>query len=183
MILKVISPINILINNILSNSFKLTKSRRDFIVDILLLFISIKGRLNFLQFSRFSNSCEQRYRLQFTKTFDFLEFNKQIILNTCSKHFIIAFDPSYISKSGKHTFGRDKFWSGVASQAKFGLEIGGIAAIDIDNHTAMHLEAVQTPTFKTLANNKLTLLDWYANLHYFVKFQAAILPKLISSLT
>ncbi len=36
------------------------------------------------------------------------------------------------------------YWSGCANRAKWGLEIGGLAAIDIDNHTAFHLEAVQT---------------------------------------
>ena len=38
-----------------------------------------------------------------------------------------------------------------------GLEIGGLAAIDIDNHTAFHLEAVQT-----LNTDDQTLTDWYA---------------------
>jgi hypothetical protein len=33
----------------------------------------------------------------------------------------------------------------VAGKAKWGLEISGITAIDIENHTGFHLEAVQTP--------------------------------------
>lgn len=37
-----------------------------------------------------------------------------------------------------------KYWSGCAEQAKWGLEIGGLAVIDLDNHTAFNLEAVQT---------------------------------------
>jgi len=130
----------------------------------MLLFLSIKGRLNFLQFGRFGNFGEQRYRQQFEKPFDFLNFNKNIILSACSKHIIIAFDPSYISKSGKKTYGLDKFWSGVAARAKLGLEIGGIAAIDIDNNTAMHLEAIQTPKFKDLETKDISLLDWYADI-------------------
>jgi len=80
-------------------------------------------------------------------------------LASCSKHIIIAFDPSYISKSGKKTYGLDKFWSGVAAKAKLGLEIGGIAAISIDNNTAMHLEAIQTPQFKDLEAKNISLLD------------------------
>jgi hypothetical protein len=39
------------------------------------------------------------------------------------------------------------------------LEIGGIAAIDIDNHTAFHLEAVQTP-HKLKSDN---LVEHYAD--------------------
>jgi len=164
MILKVNSQINKLIISVLNKYFKLSKPRRDFIINILLLFLSIKGRLNFLQFGRFGNHKEQSYRQNFEKHFDFLNFNKQIILNSCNKHIIIAFDPSYISKSGKETYGLDKFWSGCASQVKLGLEIGGIAAIDIENNTAMHLEAIQTPTFKDLETQNISLVDWYADL-------------------
>ncbi|SHJ72884.1 hypothetical protein SAMN05444280_12769, partial [Tangfeifania diversioriginum] len=36
------------------------------------------------------------------------------------------------------------YWSGCAGQSKWGLEIGGLAAIDLDNHTTFRLEAVQT---------------------------------------
>lgn len=121
------------------------KWQSDFLMEIFGLFISIKGRLNFLQFSRYTNHNEQRYRNQFHKTFDFLCFNKELVLEYASKHLTIAFDPSYVPKSGKATSGVGYYWSGVAGKSKWGLEISGIAAIDIDNHTAFHLEAVQTP--------------------------------------
>jgi hypothetical protein len=49
-----------------------------------------------------------------------------------------------MSKSGMETPGEGWYWSGCANQAKWGLETGGLAAIDIDNHAACHLEAVQT---------------------------------------
>ncbi len=164
MIFKTQIKLNVLIVNTLSNVFKISKPRRDFFIEIMLLFLSIKGRLNFLQFGRYGNFGEQRYRQQFEKQFDFLNFNKEITMTHGSGNFVIAFDPSYISKSGKKTPGRDKFWSGVAGQAKFGLEISGIAAVDIDNKTAFHLEAVQTPTYKDIENKGMTLLDWYADI-------------------
>ena len=43
-----------------------------------------------------------------------------------SGNFTIAFDPSYIYKTGKHTPGLGYFWSGCASKTKWGLEIGGV---------------------------------------------------------
>jgi hypothetical protein len=43
--------------------------------------------------------------------------------------------------------GVNYFWLGCAGKLKWGLEISGIAAIDIGNHTAFHLEAVQTPGY------------------------------------
>lgn len=121
------------------------KWRYDFMIEVLGLFLSIKGRINFLQLARYGVHGEQRYRAQFEKPFDFLCFNKELIMEHASNHLTIAFDPSYISKSGKATPGVGWYWSGCAGKVKWGLEIGGLAAIDIDNHTAFHLEAVQTP--------------------------------------
>ncbi len=158
---KGIKTYNDLIINILNKLPNINKRRKDFLVEIFALLLSIKGRINFLQLSRYGNYKEQRYRQQFEKRFNFLEFNKQLVLSTGSGKYAIAFDPSYINKSGKSTPGLGYFWSGVAGHTKWGLEIAGIAAIDLENHTAYHLEAVQTFT----NNNKdITLTDWYANI-------------------
>jgi len=164
MIFEAVINLNVLIYNTLNKSFNLNKPQRIFFIEIMLLFLSIPGRMNFYQFGRYGEFGEQRYRQQFEKPFNFMDFNKNITLTHGSGHFVIAFDPSYISKSGRKTPGIDKFWSGVAGVAKFGLEIGGIAAVDIDNKTAFHLEAIQTPTYKDIENKGLTLLDWYADI-------------------
>ena len=164
MIFKAIFNLNSLVSSTLTGVFNLKKPQRDFFIEIMLLFLSIPKRINFYQFGRYGKFSEQRYRQQFEKQFNFMDFNKNIALTHGSGHFIIAFDPSYISKSGKKTPGIDKFWSGVAGTAKFGLEIGGIAAVDIDNKTAFHLEAIQTPTYKDIEDKGLTLLDWYADI-------------------
>ena len=91
------------------------------------------------------------------RSFDFLTFNKELTLSRGSGRYVIAFDPSYVNKSGKHTPGVGNHWSGVANRAKWGLEIGGIADIDIDNHTAFHLQAIQT-----LNTDDKNLTDWYS---------------------
>jgi len=155
---------NLLINSILKKMSPLNKWRKDFIIEVLWLFLAIKDRINFLQLGRYGNFGEQRYRQQFEQDFDFLNFNKELVCEKASRQLAIAFDPSYIAKSGKHTFGTGKYWSGCAKQAKWGLEISGIAAVDVDNHTAFHLEAVQTPDNKTLDTKSLNLLDWYAKI-------------------
>ena len=111
-------------------------------IETLILFMSIRGRINFSQLERYGEYTEQRYPQQFEKPFDFPTFNKELTLSHGSGRYVIAFDPSYVNKSGKHTPGVGYFWSGVANRAKWGLEIGGLAAIDIDNHTAFHLEAI-----------------------------------------
>ena len=158
---KGIKTYNYLIINILNKLPNINKRRKDFLVEIFVLLLSIKGRINFLQLSRYGNFKEQRYRQQFEKQFDFLEFNKQLVLSSGGGKYAIAFDPSYINKSGKSTPGLGYFWSGVAGHSKWGLEIAGIAAIDLENHTAHHLDAVQT----FVNNNKdITLTDWYASI-------------------
>ena len=143
--------------------YGVNKWRRDFFIEVLWLFLGIKGRINFIQLARYGSSSEQRYRQQFEKQFDFLQFNKSLVIESGSGTFAIGFDPSYISKSGKHTHGLGYFWSGCASKALWGLEIGGIAAIDLGLKTAFHLEAVQTPNKKEL-DTKCTQMEWYANL-------------------
>lgn len=150
---------NNLIINTLNKISRINKRRKDFICEVFILFLCIKGRINFLQLGRYGLFGEQRYRQQFEKPFDFFDFNKELLLSNGSGHYVIAFDPSYIDKSGKKTTGLGWYWSGCAGKAKRGLEIGGIAAIDIDNHTAFHLEAVQT-----LNSNEQTLTQWYVDL-------------------
>lgn len=158
MIIKGYNSYNKHIIKALDKIANINKWRKDFLMEVFTLFLSIKGRVNFLQLARYGKFTEQRYRQQFEKEFDFLSFNKELTLSHGSGHYVIAFDPSYITKSGKKTPGLNWYWSGSAGQSKRGLEIGGIAAIDIENHTAFHLEAVQT-----LKEDEQTLVDWYSD--------------------
>lgn len=148
-----------LVKNGLNKIVGLNKCRKDFFVRTVNLFLSIKGRINFLQLERFGEIDEQSFRNQFEKSFDFLKFNKELVLEHGSGHYTIAFDPSHISKSGKLTPGVGWFWSGCAGKSKWGLEICGIGIVDIDNRTAFHLEAQQTLYDSTSE----TLLSYYAN--------------------
>lgn len=142
-------------------SAPLHKWRRDFIIEVLFLFMSIPGRICFLQLGRYSRYGEQRFRQQFEKKFDFMDFNSHLVKENMPGRRAIAIDPSYIPKSGKKTPYMGSFWSGCAQSIKRGLEIMGVATIDIDNHTALHLESVQTPPSKTLSQMFKSLLDWY----------------------
>lgn len=163
------------IKNVLNKMESVKKWQYDFILEIFGLFLGIKGRVNFLQLARFGKHTEQRYRNQFEKSFDFLEFNKELVKEHGSGHYTIAFDPSYVSKSGKSTPGVGWYWSGVAGSTKWGLEISGIGAIDIGNHTGFHLEAIQTP------NNleSKSLLDHYSDVIIQRKFQLQHLSKYV----
>lgn len=142
----------------------INKSQKKFIKHILILFMGIRGRYNFLNMSRYGSYSEQSYRNNFEKEFNFLGFNVELINQSCSRHLIIAFDPSYIPKSGKHTDHLGWFWSGTSGKALKGLEIGGLAVIDIDNNTAMSLEAIQTPGSNELKEQGMTLVDHYTKI-------------------
>lgn len=124
---------------------------------LVVLFISIKGRINFLQLERFSGRCESGFRYLFERGFDFLSFNKSLIQMNVKGKTALAFDPSYISKAGKKTPGVGYFWSGVAGRAKWGLEFCGLAVLDISRKTAFHLFGFQTIDL----NDEETLIQFY----------------------
>jgi hypothetical protein len=147
-----------------STLIKLNKSRKDFIVCVLWHILSIKGKINFLQLGRFSSYGEQTFRNQFEKKFDFFSFNKLLINQSSSNERIVALDPSYIPKAGKSTYGRGRFWSGVAKATKFGLDICGFAVVDIVHNTALHLNAWQTPSADELTSKGMNLLTYYASI-------------------
>lgn len=136
--------VKILTAAILSNMPEIGKWQSDFLIENFDLQCRLRGRHNFLNMGRYSQFNESTFRNNYGKTFDFFEFNQHLINQYCSEERITAFDPSYISKSGKHTPGNGYFWSGCAGHNKWGLEIGGFAMIDIVNNTAMHLTADQT---------------------------------------
>jgi hypothetical protein len=58
---------------------------------------------------------------------------------------VLAFDPSFVPKSGKGTYGLDRFWNGTHSRAEPGLEIGVLAWVDVTANTAYALSVEQTP--------------------------------------
>lgn len=124
---------------------------------LVVLFISIRGRINFLQLERFSGRCESGFRYLFERGFDFLSFNKSLIQMNVKGKTALAFDPSYISKAGKKTPGVGYFWSGVAGRAKWGLELCGLAVLDVFRKTAFHLFGFQTIDL----NDEETLIEFY----------------------
>jgi len=153
-----------LVKAIIEKKSGINKTRKAFFAAVIVLFLSIRGRYTFLGMERYGNKCEKTYRNQFEKDFDFQWFNTELIKAHCSNHLIVVFDPSFIPKSGKHTPNRDTFWSGCLGKATKGLEIGGLGIVDIENNTAMSIEAVPTPDRATLDKLDQNLIDHYANI-------------------
>ena len=120
------------------------KWQADFFVELVLLWLRLRGRYSFENLARQGRLSAFSYRRWFSESFDFARFNHLLVQQYAGKEGLIAFDPSFISKSGKHTPGLGYFWSGCAQAMKKGLEIAGIAFIDVLNHTAFHYQATQT---------------------------------------
>lgn len=150
---------------IISRMAKLNKPRKAFMSHLLRLFLSISGRINFLQLARYSSKySESSCRLHFEQYTDFAFLNQQLIQQYGSGHYVAAFDPSYIAKSGRTTPGVGKYWSGSAQQSKWGLEAGHLSLVDVENHTAFHLDVAQTPSVAERQAKQIGLLDHYAQM-------------------
>lgn len=153
-----------LVETIIEKLQGINKSRKRFLSHILILFMSLRGRYTFSQMARYGAYCEKTYRLGFEKNFDFLSFNQALIEDQLSGEELLVFDPSFIAKNGRKTPGFDKFWNGCLARKMSGLELAGIAVVDLDKHSAFHLEAIQSPTQKDLEIKQETLVDHYARL-------------------
>jgi len=145
---------------ILDKMSEIGKWQRDFLIENFDLQCRVRGRHNFLNMTRYSSMNESTFHVNYQKGFDFKQFNLHLCNMFCEDERTVAFDPSHISKSGKHTPGCGYFWSGCAGKAKWGLDIGGFATIDIKNNTAMHFFAQQTLDNKEYPS----LLEYYTAL-------------------
>jgi len=151
-----------LVDKIVNKMEGVNKPQKNFIIAIFTLFLSMQGRHNFKGMERYGKHCEKTNRLQFEQKFDFLEFNIKLCKSELSPDLIIAFDPSYLPKSGKKTPHKGNFWSGCLGKSVPGLEIGGLGVVDIKHNTAFHLESVQTPNPVELKAEDKSLVDHYA---------------------
>lgn len=67
-----------------------------------------------------------------------------------SQHFQVAvIDASFVPKSGKATYGLDRFYNGKARRAERGLEISMIAVVDVEQAIGYSLSVQQTPATPT----------------------------------
>ena len=114
---------------------------------LLSVLLSFQGRANYTNLSRYSDISEKTYRRWFSKKkLDFIEFNQlgndKVIPATAIK--VAALDSSFVSKSGKKTYGLGHFYNSAHSKAQTGLEISTLAIVDVDFNTAYHVSTRQT---------------------------------------
>lgn len=126
--------------------------------------LSLPQRNNFKQMSKWFGVNETTVHNWYKRDMELCEFNRKLIDKWGSGTYVVIFDPSYLSKSGKHTPGLGYYWSGQAGAVKRGLEIGSFAVGDVVHHTAFHLHAALTPKSEDLKAKGETLMDHYVSL-------------------
>lgn len=126
----------------------LSKPRRKFVEFILTLLLALPGRATFRNMSRYGPYSEKTFSRQFAQAFDFLHFNRILLADKLERvDHMLAIDASFVSKSGKKTYGIDKFFSSTSGRAEKGLEISLVALVDTEAGNAYSLQARQTPCF------------------------------------
>ena len=117
-------------------------------------------RYNLLNLSRYGGYCEKAIGNQMSTKLPFLAMFHQFFEALSKRECIAAFDPTFISKSGKKTYGLAKYWSGTAQQVKKGLEAGCLAVVDVRDASAYSMEVVQTP----VSGQQESLMKYYCSL-------------------
>lgn len=140
---------------------KIKKPVAKFFIHIMALWLGMQCRYTFSNMSRWGGLSEKSYRNGFDRLFDWFNFNIRLVKQSCGKEVLAVFDPSYIKKSGKKTYGLGKFWSGTRQRALKGLEIGCLAFVDVSSGTALHGVALQTPSPAVLKATGDTLVTHY----------------------
>ena len=150
-----------------NNTTKMSKRFLNWLVLTIRTVALIPGKINFPRLSRYGGRTAKTFASNFKTPVDWIKVNVSIARDSIGDgdDIAIAIDPSFISKSGRLTYGIGRFWSGVAQRVKRGLEIMAIGAISLSRHSCVMLGAVQSPNFRNLESEKnMSMLDWYISL-------------------
>lgn len=179
---------DLLIEHLLDKMPEVSKPQKKFLLTLFTTILLIRGKVNFRNLSRYSELSEKTYSRQYRQAFDFVTFNQQLIAQMVpSEHEQIgAIDCTYIAKSGKRTYGLDKFYDSCHNRAAKGLEVSNLAVIDVTLGSGYTLSSRQTPpqdeiealVAETVANDadqEVTRVDFYA--HHLTEDAAHLPPE------
>lgn len=133
--------------------------QRKFVRALFAVISCLRGRVNFRNLARYSPYSERTFHRQFRREFDFAEFNRLAIMQGVSPAatLVLAQDATFIPKSGKLTYGIDRFFNGCTHRVERGVEASSIAVVDVTAPTAFTLSVRQTPS-RPAAAKKATRL-------------------------
>jgi len=143
------------------------KHKKNFLLSLLGAWAHFAGKATFRNLSRYTSINERTMARNFSEEFYFATFNKQAIEHALprGREMIVAFDQTFVKKSGKKTYGVEFFWNGCRSKSEQGLEVGVVAMVDVSGKRAYPLYAQQTPTKQEIKDmfgaNKSSRMDSY----------------------
>lgn len=154
------------INQILEGLKGLSKPQVKFLTILFKTIFICQSQINFSSLARHSGLSERTFRRQFRKEVDFIEINEAIIEKVKGQIKAFAMDAAFIKKSGKKTFGLDKFWNGCAARSEKGLEASIISLVDFEKNVSFALTVDQTEpnlSIKETDEPARTRMDFYAD--------------------
>lgn len=150
------------VTEILNGLENINKPQQKFLAVLFSTMLVCHSAINFLSLSRHSALSERTFRRGFRRRFEFARLNLQCAARAdCATPVAVALDASFIPKSGKQTFGLDKFWNGSHQRAEKGLEVSLVALIDLEQNRPFALSAEQTPPANRSADTQETRVDFY----------------------
>ena len=164
--------IETILQPILAKLSGIGKHQRTFFLELVTVFLGRQGRATFENLGRYSRFTELTFRRQFATFFDWLGFNIACI-DWQKETYIGIVDCSFLPKSGKATFGLDKFWSSCAGKALSGLEVSVLACVGVVSKQTWALDATQTP-----AKLEADTAKGYTRLSFYLEQLADCLPRL-----
>ncbi len=135
-----------IVQTILAKMGKVRKPELTALTALFTAILTVCGKVNFTNLSRYSKRHEKTYRRQFKKGLKAGKFNGAFVdLEIPEAHEVIGLlDASFVAKSGKKTFGLDRFYNGSHGRVERGLEISLLAVVDTVTENAYAVHAQQT---------------------------------------
>jgi DDE superfamily endonuclease len=154
-----------IVKDILTQMPGLAKPQVKFMTALFASILALRGHVNFRNLSRYSNYCERTIARQFRRPFDWPTLNQRLTRQVLpsTNQVMAAQDASFIPKSGKRTYGLDRFFNSCAGRVERGLEISTLALVDVTRNCAYTLAVAQTPPTDTSAaqEREQTRVDFY----------------------
>ena len=152
-----------LLQSVLPTLRQTKKPQQKFVAHLLELLLMLPGHATFRNLSRYSSYHERTFARWYAKDFDFVSLNKAAITAVIPPEHeqALVIDASFVPKSGKKTYGLERFWNGSHSRSEKGLEISALAWLDITDNCAYGLSVEQTPSTGEAPAPEATRIDVY----------------------
>jgi len=152
-----------LLDSVLRHLKNTKKPQQKFVGHVLRVLLLLPGHATFRNLSRYSAYHERTFARWYERDFDWVSLNKAVITEVVPPEHAqaLVIDASFVPKSGKKTYGLDRFWNGSHSRAEKGLELSTLAWLDITDNCAYCLSVEQTPPSGESPDPAATRMDVY----------------------